>query len=337
MIGSLREEVLELLLRRKGEPVSGESLADNFGVTRAAVWKAIEALRQEGYEVKSLPGRGYGLHAPKNTLRQAEVAALLSGGRFGGRCRVFDEIDSTNREAARWAETGGEEGSLVAAKFQTAGRGRLGRAWFGGEGSTLMFSLILRPKTPVAEVSKITYAAALALAETLSLWVKEEALEIKWPNDVLINGRKAAGILLESRLEGGAVDYVVLGVGINVKGSRADMPPEITRTAAILEEEATGYAPGVLEVLDAFLGKFEEAYGIFLHGGFEALKPRWDRWFRMAGKLVNVYGGGTVLTGRVNEMGGDGSLVILTDQGPRTVHAGDVEWATTKEPDGGKV
>lgn len=332
MTAPLYEEVLGLLLKARGMPLSGETMAREANVTRAAIWKGIEALRSEGYEIRSVPARGYSLQRGLGVLRPGELAPLNTGGRMGKPLRVFAEVDSTNREGARWALEGAPEGAMVVARTQSAGRGRLGRSWHGEEGRTLMVSLILRPETPPAELGKLTYVAALALSDALSAWIPEDDLEIKWPNDVLVKGRKAAGILLESRIEGGQVDYVVMGLGVNVLGNRGSFPAEFADSSAVIGEEAGITDPSLaIELLGRFLETFETAYGEFKTSGFSALKPRFDRRFKMTGRKISVRAGRTAIEGTVAGIGPDGSLVIETAGGMKSVSVGDVLTATTKD------
>lgn len=331
MTAPLYEEVLGLLIKARGAPLSGEAMAREMMVTRAAVWKGIEALRSEGYEIKSVPARGYSLRKGLGKLRPGELAGINPGGTMGKPVRVFGEVDSTNREGARWADEGAPEGALVVARTQSAGRGRLGRSWHGEEGRTLMMSLVLRPETQAAELGKLTYVAALALSDALSAWIPDGDLEIKWPNDVLIRGRKTAGILLESRIEGGEVDYVVMGLGVNVLGGRNDLPGEFAGGAAVIGEEAGISDPSLpLEVLGAFLEKFEAAYAEFIRGGFTALKPRFDRRFKMIGKKVTVRTGRATVEGTVRGIGEDGSLILENGTKTSRISVGDVLTATTK-------
>jgi BirA family biotin operon repressor/biotin-[acetyl-CoA-carboxylase] ligase len=192
-------------------------------------------------------------------------------------------------------------------------------------------SLVLRPPLSPAIVPQITYVAALSLAQTFSGWVPREDIEIKWPNDVLVGGRKVAGILLEARMEGARAEHVVVGVGVNVGGSVADFPEELRDLAGTLGERAHKEAPTVLDVLCRFLQSFEEGYERFLSGGFEALREDWSGWFRMAGRRVRISGAGEAVEGEVVEMSPDGALVLRLDGGLlHRIHAGDVAWATTK-------
>jgi len=330
MTERLVDGVLESLLRARGEPLSGQRLAEEHGVTRAAVWKGVETLRRRGYEVESLPGRGYRLAAGRGEVSAGEIAARLATRRLGKTLRHLAETASTNRDALAWADEGAPEGALVVADRQTAGRGRLGRAWHGEPGESLLMSLVLRPPVAAAQAPLLTFVAAAALAEALGRWIDPALIEIKWPNDLLVEGRKVAGILLEARTEGARAGCVVVGLGVNVAGDPARFPPEIRETAGIVGRFAPS-APEGLDVLCGFLEAFEELYERFLAEGFAAIRPRWDRWFAMAGREVTVHGGKAPLRGRVAGLGDDGALVLEAPDGTRhRIHAGDVSQATTK-------
>ncbi len=345
MSAALTERVLAALLARRGEPLSGQAMAGQLEVTRAAVWKSIKALKAEGYEIESLPTRGYRLAGPTGELRPAELESRLSTSRIGRTVLHLERTDSTNREAARWAgrsEDAAPEGALVVADEQTAGRGRLGRAWYGNPGDTLMLSLVLRPPLPATDVGLITFVTGIAAAETVARWFGEAPVELKWPNDVLLLGRKVAGILLESRIEGAMAEYVIAGIGINVRGSRAQMPEEFRALAAVMAEELSGAPENSgpergeltpLSVAVEFLEAFERVYDEFLAGGFEAVLPRWERFFRMESRPVTVTGQRGVTSGVVAGMSPEGALLVDTGGGVvAKVHSGDVAFSTTKAP-----
>jgi BirA family biotin operon repressor/biotin-[acetyl-CoA-carboxylase] ligase len=333
MTGSLADEILRRLIEAEGKPLSGQKLATDLGVTRAAVWKGVNSLRAKGCRVSSEPSRGYTLASSPGDLRPGEVAARLRTERFGRSLRHLARLDSTNREADRWAQQGAPEGSLVVAELQEAGRGRLGRSWYGLPGKSLLFSLVLRPDVHPSDAPLLTFVASVALAETITAWVPAPAIEIKWPNDVLISGRKAAGILLEMRTEGQRVDSVVLGVGVNVEGSSADFPAELRETAITAEEAAPNKKPDRLAFLCHFLEVFEEAYDLFLAEGFGPLSVRWNEWFRMVGQSVRVRTAAGVAEGVAKTLGARGALVLERAPGDLTeIYAGDVEFATTRTP-----
>jgi BirA family biotin operon repressor/biotin-[acetyl-CoA-carboxylase] ligase len=192
-------------------------------------------------------------------------------------------------------------------------------------------TVILRPEVELSLAPLLTFVAAISLASTLVEWTGGEAVEVKWPNDVLLGGRKVAGILLESRIEGVRIDYLSLGVGINVRGSTSGFPEEFRGIAATLEEFSGGRAPSPVEVLSAYLEKLEEDYGLFVREGFGPFADRWGKLFRMAGREVTVLSRGSEIKGRVLGLGEDGALELSTAQGEKRILAGDVMFSTTKK------
>ncbi|MBI5441159.1 MAG: biotin--[acetyl-CoA-carboxylase] ligase [Deltaproteobacteria bacterium] len=325
----LADEILRRLLQAGNAPVSGEKLARALGVTRAAVWKGVRVLRGQGYPVESLPAQGYRLAGDRARLRPGELAARLGTRVLGHAYRYLEEVDSTSREAERWALGGAPEGALVVAERQQAGRGRLGRSWVGLPGKSLLFSLVLRPSIPTADAPLLTYAASVALVRALSRWIDRAHLEIKWPNDVLVGGRKAAGILLELRAEGQAVDHVVVGVGVNVEGGLEEFPAELRDRVATVAEFAAP-APERLGVLCAFLEEFESGYERFVREGFGPLREEWNAWFRMAGRPVRVQAVSGALEGIAQGLDPSGALLLRSAQGVFPVFAGDVELAAVR-------
>ncbi|TAL18452.1 biotin--[acetyl-CoA-carboxylase] ligase [bacterium] len=330
-MATLVDSVLKALIEAGGEPVSGQELAASLGVTRAAVWKSVTALREEGYVVESVHGLGYRLAGGKGTLRPGELSALLGTKTFGRHHRHYAATNSTSRRAAEWAEGGAPEGALVTADSQSAGRGRLGRQWFGEPGESLAMTVILRPEVELSLAPLLTFVAAISLAETLLGWVEGEAVEVKWPNDVLLGGRKVAGILLESRVEGVRIDYLSLGVGVNVLGTPARFPEEFRESAATLEEFSKADCPAPVEVLSAYLQRLEGDYFLFSSEGFGPFRERWGRLFRMAGREVTVVSRGGELRGKVLGLAEDGALELETGGGIKRILAGDVSFSTTRK------
>lgn len=330
MTSSLADEILRRLLEAGEEPVSGQRLARSLGVTRTAVWKGVEALRALGYRVQSRPARGYHLAEGPRGLRPGEVESNLRTRCFGRPTRYLTGVDSTNREAERWALQGAPEGALVVAEHQRSGRGRLGRAWHDLPGRSLLFSLVLRPPIPPAEAPTLTFAAAVALAEALSLWVPRTLLEIKWPNDVLIAGRKVAGILLEMRCESQRVEHVILGLGCNVEGATDEFPEEVRPHCTTVAAHADR-GPDRLALLCTVLEKIESAYEGVLRSGFLPLQAQWNEWFRGKGQWLRVQTPSGALEGRALGLGPGGALLLDPGDLPvAKVYAGDVEWSTSR-------
>ena len=328
----LTEQVLRRLAEASARPVSGEELARSLGVTRSAVWKAVEGLRRAGYSVVSLPGRGYRLEPDRRGVRPGEVLAHLTTRRLGRAVRYFESVDSTNRQADRWAEAGAPEGALVLADRQLRGRGRRNRSWYAHPRGSLLLSLVLRPQVAAAQAPLLTYAAAAALAEALARWVEESAVAIKWPNDVLLGGRKAAGILLEMRTEGALPAHVVVGVGVNVQVPPEAFPAELADTATSVSEWCAPPGPDRLDVLCAFLERFEALYEAFRREGFAPVRAAWNRWFRHRGQPVRVHAPSGLLEGRALGLDADGAFLVERPGGATArVVAGDLELASTRE------
>lgn len=227
----LRDEVLALLKAQGSAPVSGEALSRTLGVSRAAIWKAMETLRQEGYTISSAPRRGYWLEASPDRLSPGELAR--PGRRVGRELVCLDTVDSTNNEVKRRAVDQIPDGLAVVAGAQTGGRGRRGRSFVSPEGKGLYLSVLLRPEGTLETVSALTAWSAVAVCDAVEQLCGVRP-GIKWPNDVILDGRKLCGILTELELEAetAALRYVVVGIGINLSQEAADFGPEVAPVAS---------------------------------------------------------------------------------------------------------
>ena len=245
----LRDEVLALLKAREGKPLSGEEMSRALGVSRAAVWKAMESLRDEGYVISSAPRRGYALEGSPDRLSAGELAGALAGRRVGRALVCLETVDSTNNEVKRRALAGAADGLAVVAEQQTGGRGRRGRSFVSPAGQGLYLSVLLRPRCPLEEVSALVCGVRPGM---------------KWPNDVILDGRKLCGILTELELEAesAALRHVVVGVGINLTQTAADFGPEVAPVAVSLAQ-ALGRAPRRAEMAAAVLAALDELYAAF--------------------------------------------------------------------------
>src|SRR5512145_2072069 len=226
------ELVLAFLAEAVDEFVSGEAISDKLGLTRAAVWKHVEALRGQGYRIDAVPARGYRLAGVPDRLTPLELRPLLNTHDLGQVVHWYEELGSTNDRAKELADEGAEHGEVVVAEAQTAGRGRRGRSWASPARRNLYFSVVLRPELPPTRAAEITLVASVAICDAL----RQAGVEagIKWPNDLLASGRKIAGILTELAAEPEQVQWVVLGVGVNVNARREDFPEELRGEATSL-------------------------------------------------------------------------------------------------------
>lgn len=255
-------------------------------------------------------------------LSAARIRELLRAERFGKTVHYFAELDSTNVEAWRRAERGAAEGELVIADAQRRGKGRLGRSWHSPAGLNLYFSLVLRPEIPPTRAPQITLTAAVALAETVRDLGAEP--EIKWPNDLLVGGKKLAGILAESSCEGARLIFIVLGIGINVNVPEGSWPPELRGRATSLLA-ATGAPFDRALVLSRLLERLEECYREFLGRGLASLALRWERFFGLKGKRVRADLLDRTVCGTALGLDSDGALLLREDTGgERRIIAGEI-------------
>ncbi len=263
-----------------------------------------------------------------SSLKQ-ELRNELRTRRFGRSLQAYEKVSSTNTVAAAWAARGAPEGSLVAAEFQTAGRGRMGRLWEATAGQNLTFSLVLRPDFSHERLGLITLAAGLAVAEAVEQFTAPLTPAIKWPNDILLNGRKCCGMLLESALTGAAAPVtVILGIGLNV--NQASFPPELEARATSLLLE-TGRLTARFSLLAELLLRIETAYDHLLQEGGDLLRKTYTARLDGLGKEVSlhIFGSDRRVQGAITGISETGALRLLTSEGLRTFHAGEV---TTQPP-----
>jgi BirA family transcriptional regulator, biotin operon repressor / biotin---[acetyl-CoA-carboxylase] ligase len=303
---------------------SGAEVASALGVSRAAVWKGVERLRRRGYEIAGAAGRGYRLMRVADRLLPAQIRRHWRAKRFAGEIVHREVVDSTNRLAAEIARGGAAEGTCVVAERQTAGRGRLGRSWVSPAHRNAYLSLILRPPLPPNALSQLTLVAAVALAETIEA---ESGIRpgIKWPNDVILSGRKVAGILTELEAEAEQVRFVILGIGVNLNASLADFPPELRRKATSLAL-AAGRPVDRAAFAGRLLAALEAAYEEFLACGFAGLRERYESFHALVGRRVRVEGA-RPSAGVVRGIDADGALLVEGARGIERVFAGEVSLA----------
>lgn len=334
------EHILAALREATGAEVSSRAICERLGVSRAAIWKQIEALRAGGYDIEACSRRGYRLVSAPDTPHAAEVVSRLTTQRIGRDCRYLAETGSTNRDVAALALAGAEEGIVVAAGAQTAGRGRMTRAWFSPPDVNLYFSLLLQPAVELARAASLPLVAGLAVAEALSELAPETQPLIKWPNDILLAGKKVCGILCEMQAEADCVRHIIPGIGVNVNLSCEDLPEELQDRATSLRIE-TGRRFSRAEVLATILNRFEPLYARWRAEGLAPLVEALDARDALRGKTVRLEQGGRSLEGRAAGILPDGALRLMTDAGPVPVYSGEAhiccgESETTKYAKGAK-
>lgn len=317
--------VLEILRCAGQGPCSGEALSESLGVSRAQIWKHVESLRRRSYAIEGEPGGGYRLTKIPDRLYPEELLHGLKTRWLGRSMHYFDSIDSTNRVALELARDGAEHGTSVIAESQTAGRGRLGRSFFSPPYQNLYTSVVLRPDLEVVDAPTLILAAATAVADAVAHSLEDTAsVEIKWPNDVLIDGRKTSGILMEMVSEAARVSFAVLGIGVNLNVDRRLFPEEFRGSATSLRS-AGGSAIDRCAFTRELYSRLEDTLDEHAKGGFAALRERFEARFHMRGRRVGVRGIGGELEGVVRGVGENGALELETaDGGLHRVFAGDV-------------
>lgn len=311
-------------LEREGGFVSGEQLSRNLGVSRTAVWKRIVALRSAGYCIEALPSQGYRLLSRPDLLDADQImAGLPKGCCVGQRIVCLDETGSTNTEAFQRAEAGAVEGTVVLADRQTAGKGRLGRQWASPGGVNLYLSVVLRPQLPPYEAPQLTFLSAVAVARTIE---EQTGLKpaIKWPNDLLLDGCKVAGLLNEMSAETDRIGFVVLGIGINLNMTLEQFPDDLRSPATSLAIAAGRPVPRVPFAV-RLLTALDEEYARFCADGFGPVREEWARRCNAHGRQVSVTMGTQTLVGPFAGIDHDGALLLqLPDGRLERIMSGDV-------------
>ena len=309
----MKGEILKLLKETDGY-VSGQELCRRFGVSRTAVWKVINQLKEEGYEIEAVRNRGYALKGAGDVLSEAELLSCLKTEWAGGRTVYFDATDSTNIQARRLAEAHAPHGTLVVSDRQDGGKGRRGRSWASPSGVGIWMSLILRPKIDPSLASMLTLVAALAVREGIR---EETGLSplIKWPNDLVLNGKKICGILTEMSTELMEIQYVITGIGINV--NQREFPPEIRDTATSLSLEA-GRSFRRSSLIAAILKAFEKDYAAFLKtGDLSLLLEEYNACLVNRGKEVCILDPSGEYRAVAEGIDESGSLLVTLPDGTR--------------------
>lgn len=319
----MRSKILNILRERAPEPVSGEELAGCLGVSRTAIWKNIQALKEEGYKITAFTKKGYVLEDIPDKLLPVEIARKLKTKWLGHELHYVDSTGSTNAMCKNYANSGCADGTVCVAEEQTGGRGRLSRGWFSPAGKGLWFSLVLEPPFLPEEAPKCTLMAAVAVVKAVNSYKGVKAA-IKWPNDILLDGKKLVGILTEMSAEFGHINYVVIGTGINVCVPRDMVPPELRESAISLADKAEEPINRV-ELLAKVLDNLEELYEIVLKQGFKPILAMWRTYSTTLGKMVKVIAPDSTYIGKALDINEEGILLVQKADGTiAEVLAGDV-------------
>ncbi len=317
----MKEEILRLLRSADGY-ISGQELCNRFGVSRTAVWKAINQLKEAGYEIEAQQNKGYRLMAAPDLMTEAEIKSLMHTEWVAKEVLYFDTIDSTNTKAQELAEKGYPSGTLVVADKQESGKGRRGRSWVSPSGTGIFMTLMIKPDINPNNASMLTLVAALAVAKAITSVTGEEAM-IKWPNDIVINGKKVCGILTEMNAQFDYINHIVVGIGINVHNE--SFPEEISQMASSLMIEAGGKRFHRAQIIAETMSYFEQYYDTFLKTqDLSALVREYDELLVNRNKSVRVLDPKEPFDGKAMGITPKGELIVDTWESRKLVSSGEV-------------
>lgn len=317
----MKEEILRLLRSADGY-ISGQELCNRFGVSRTAVWKAINQLKEAGYEIEAQQNKGYRLMAAPDLMTEAEIKSLMHTDWVAKEVLYFDTIDSTNIKAQELAEKGYQSGTLVVADKQESGKGRRGHSWVSPSGTGIFMTLMIKPDINPNNASMLTLVAALAVAKAITSVTGEEAL-IKWPNDIVVNGKKVCGILTEMNAQFDYINHIVVGIGINVHNE--SFPEEISQMASSLMIEAGGKRFHRAQIIAETMSYFEQYYDTFLKTqDLSALVREYDELLVNRNKSVRVLDPKEPFDGKAMGITPKGELIVDTWESRKLVSSGEV-------------
>lgn len=321
----MKEKILAMLLETPEKAVSGEEISRRLGISRTAIWKHIQALRAEGYEIESRTRQGYRLLQQPDLLAAGSIAPYLAEDiKEQVKIHHFHEIDSTNTQARKLANAGAPEGTVVIAESQLAGKGRKGRSWQSAAGKGMWLTLLLRPTILPRQATLLPLLTAVAVVEAVEQIVPEASCGIKWPNDILVNNKKLAGILTEMNAEMDVVHFVLVGVGVNLNQEEGDFDQELRHSAISLKQANDGKQVNRSQFTGVFLNAFWRLYQSYLRTGPEAILQAWRSKSMVLGRevMIHEYNGSFCATAL--DIDEEGALLVRHQQQIRRVLAGDV-------------
>ena len=324
MQSHIRKKLLQAFSQADGEFISGQKIAEITGASRTAVWKHIEGLRQDGYELEAVPRKGYRILSVPDKMSADSIRLQLQTKTFGQHIHYVESIDSTQKMAKELANGDAVEGTLVIADEQSSGRGRMARKWSSPKGKGVWMSLIMKPNIPLMQAPQLTLLTAVAVAQGI-----EEAIairpQIKWPNDILIDGKKVTGILTEMQAESDRIHSIIIGIGINVNQTERDFPEELQDIATSLYLQ-TNQIQSREKVINAVLTRLEWLYELYVREGFAPIKELWESFAISVGKMITATTPQKKIVGEALGITDDGVLLMKDAQGViHSIYSADIE------------
>jgi BirA family biotin operon repressor/biotin-[acetyl-CoA-carboxylase] ligase len=320
----LRAKLLEAFSIADGEFLSGQKISELIGCSRTAVWKHIEDLRKEGYELEAVRRLGYRITKKPDKISSNEIQLGLKTKMMGRHIHFEQTVTSTQKIAKSLATESCPEGTIVVADEQTNGRGRMARTWYSPSGTGIWMSMIIRPNIPVNLTPQLTLLTAVAIVQAIEE-VTPLKPTIKWPNDIMIHGKKIVGILTELQAEADQVHSVIIGTGINVNQKVEHFPDELQNIATSIHIE-TGTTWERAQLIQMILLKFEGLYELYLSQGFKPIKLLWEGYAISLNKIIIARTLKGTVEGKAIGINDDGVLLIETaDRSIEHIYSADIE------------
>ncbi|PSL41956.1 BirA family biotin operon repressor/biotin-[acetyl-CoA-carboxylase] ligase [Planomicrobium soli] len=321
---TVTHELAKRLMEAGGEALSGQYLADEFGISRTAVWKHIKELEEKGYTIESIKKRGYILKEIPDTLEPIAIQPLLKTAKIGQVMEYIDSCPSTQILAHKFAQEGAPDGTVVLTETQTAGRGRLARKWDSAPQKGIWMSVILRPDVVPQKAPQFTLVAAVAVVRAIEE-VTGLKPEIKWPNDILLNGRKCTGILTELQSDADGIQALIIGIGMNANQELEDFSPEVRDIATSLKM-MDGKTVDRQELVRSLLFYLEQYTNLYIEQGFKMLKIMWESYSSTIGRPVRARMAKETLEGIAEGITDEGVLQLRTNDGKlHGIYSADIE------------
>lgn len=324
MQSSIRKQLLKLFSEHNGEFLSGQMISETLGCSRTAIWKHIEELRKDGFELEAVQRKGYRIISKPDRLSGNEIGLGLKTNILGHYVHYEDSVSSTQKIAHKLSYEGVPEGTIVVAEEQVAGRGRLERTWFSPKFTGIWFSLILKPTIPPQQAPQLTLLTAVGVVRGIKAATGIQC-EIKWPNDILINGKKIVGILTELHAEADRIHSVIIGIGINVNQQLEHFSDELREKATSLAI-VKGIKLNRSEILQAILKEIEDLYLDYLENGFQVVKLLWESHAVSIGKQITARTYNGTLIGKALGITDNGVLLLEDHAGEiHPIYSADIE------------
>ncbi|MGD7045413.1 biotin--[acetyl-CoA-carboxylase] ligase [Jeotgalibacillus proteolyticus] len=326
MASKIREALLASLSAHQDVYLSGERLAKEAGCSRTAIWKHIEELRKEGITIDSKRKKGYKLieSNQQDTVTETDILLGLQTKRLGRSIHYYESVDSTQKIAHKLAQEQAPEGTLVIAEEQTSGRGRMSRSWHSPKGTGIWMSLLVRPLLPPQKAPQFTLLTAVAVVQAIED-VCDVSVEIKWPNDLLVNDRKITGILTELQADSEQIHSLIIGIGMNINQQQEDFPKELHELATSLAIE-TGSKVSRSAIVQRIMYHFEKYYLLYMDKGFAPIKLLWESYAISIGRHITARTLNGELSGIACGITEEGILLLEDDQGvTHSIYSADIE------------